>query len=81
MCALFLSLTTDVSAQWLTQSVNLKQGWNGVFLHVDASYDSLDNLIGAGATVPAPITEVWMWTPNPSTVQFVQSPQEPMSLN
>ena len=58
-------------AQWLTQSFNLKPGWNAIFTHVDASYQSLDSLIpdGAGA-----IAEIWLWRPTLSTAQFVNSP-------
>ena len=66
---------TSARAQWLTQSLSLKTGWNAVYLHVDASHDTLDNLVGAD--VNNPIEEVWMWLPAPSTAQFVQSPQQP----
>lgn len=62
-------------AQWLTQSFDLKAGWNAVFLHVDASYETLDNLIGADPTNP--IEEIWLWAPNPSVAQFVTNPQSP----
>ncbi|MBM3880725.1 MAG: hypothetical protein FJ387_13585 [Verrucomicrobia bacterium] len=63
-------------AQWLTQSLDLKAGWNAVYLHVDASHDTLENLVGADSSNP--ILEVWAWTPAPTTMQFVQSPQQPV---
>jgi len=44
-------------AQWLTQTVGLKPGWNAIFLHVDASHDTLDALVGSDLTNP--IVEVW----------------------
>lgn len=63
-------------AQWLTQAVALKTGWTAVYLHVDPSYDTLENLVGTDLNNP--ILEVWMWAPAPSTLQFIQSPQAPV---
>jgi hypothetical protein len=65
-------------AQWITQTFQLKAGWNAVFLHVDAAHATLDQLVGAGAPVLTPIEEVWRWTPNPATAQFIVSPQQPV---
>lgn len=62
-------------AQWLTQTVSLKAGWNAVYLHLDPSYDTLENLVGSDLTNP--IMEVWLWAPPVSTLQYVQSPQQP----
>jgi hypothetical protein len=67
-----------VRAQWVTEKLHLKAGWNAVFLHVDASHATLDELVGASAPVLTPIEQVWRWNSNPSTVQFVQSPQQPL---
>jgi hypothetical protein len=64
-------------AQWITQSVALKTGWNAVYLHVDPSYATIDQLIGAAAPVILPIDEVWRWNPAQSDSQFVASPQKP----
>ncbi len=64
-------------AQWVTQTVNLKAGWNAVYLHVDASHETLQSWVGPD--LANPITEVWMWAPPASTVQFVTSPQEPLA--
>jgi len=65
----------EARAQWVTQSFSLQAGWNAVYLHVDASYDTVENLVGGD---PAnPILEIWKWQPSPTTQQFVQSPQEP----
>lgn len=63
-----------VQAQWLTQTVRLKPGWNAVFLHVDASYTTLDELIPNAAD---PVAEIWLWRPTPTTMQFVDSPDLP----
>lgn len=67
------------SAQWMTQSLSLKAGWNAVYLHVDPSHKALTNLVGSDLSNP--ILEVWLWAPAVSTVQFVQSPQEPIASN
>ncbi len=66
--------TPAARAQWLTQSVTLKPGWNAVFLHVDASHATLDALVGADADNP--IAEVWLWQPA-FTAQYFTSPELP----
>ncbi len=70
-----LASAAGAQAQWLTQSISLTNGWNAVYLHVDASHDTLDHLVG---DLGNPIKEVWLWTPSPGTAQFVQSPQDPV---
>lgn len=73
--ALFwLVLAPAGRAQWQTQSIDLKAGWNAVFLHVDATHDTLNSLVGGDATNP--ILEVWRWNP-PSVAQFTTSPANP----
>lgn len=64
-------------AQWLTQSVALKAGWNAMFLHVDMSHVTLDELLASDAN--GVIQEVWLWKPELSAQQFVDSPQDPVS--
>jgi len=75
-CAVLLS-GVSIQAQWLTESLTLTNGWNAVYLHVDASYDTLEHLVGDDLNNP--ITEVWAWVPNPTTLQYVKDPQEPVS--
>lgn len=65
-------------AQWQTQSVLVKPGWSAVYLHVDASYQSLDQLVGGDPSNP--ISQIWLWLPAP-TSQFVTSPQDPVVGN
>ena len=76
----WLAASSQAHAQWLTQTNELKAGWNAVYLHVDASFDTLHNLVGPGASTVTPIQEVWMWTPVPATHQFIQTPQEPIEV-
>ena len=64
-------------AQWITQTNALKPGWNSVFLHVDASHATLDELVGSDLTNP--IQEIWYWQPALPTGQFIDSPQFPTS--
>lgn len=71
---LFVCLMVPISAvhaQWLTQSIELKEGWNAVFLHVDSSHMVLDDLIGSDPGNP--VIQVWRWNP-PSSAQFYESP-------
>lgn len=74
LLTLGLAFTPPARAQWLTQAVDLKAGWNAVFLHVDASHDTLNNLIAAQPDNP--ILEIWRWNP-PSIAQFTDSPASP----
>jgi hypothetical protein len=61
-------------AQWVTQRMTLTNGWNAVYLHVDASHTDIPGVL---AQDPAsPILEVWQWRPAPSQ-QFIQDPQSP----
>lgn len=75
--ALGLPAGFSARAQWLTQLVPLKAGWNAVFLHVDASYATLDQLVGGAAPKPTPIVEVWRWNPDPADAAGVEAPQLP----
>jgi hypothetical protein len=61
--------------QWITQTFELKPGWNAVYLHVDASHATLQELIDTDNANP--IQEVWRWNPSPSTLQFFTNPQLP----
>lgn len=70
--------TYAARAQWLTQNFDLKAGWNAVFLHVDASHASIGTLLGSDPD--GSIEEIWLWKPEVSTQQFVQSPQQPTSV-
>jgi hypothetical protein len=73
-CFVGLSLwlfTTSVQAQWRTETYTLRGGWNSIYLHGDAVHDTIDNLM------PLAVLEVWRWNPNPTQVQFTESPLIP----
>ena len=74
---LLLTTSLSIHAQWVTQTFSLTNGWNAVYLHVDPSHDTLEHLVGAD--INNPILEVWLWAPPSSTLQFVQSPQQPVA--
>ncbi len=77
LLGLFALLALPARAQWLTQTLPLKAGWNAVFLHVDAGYAILDQIVGPGAPALTPIEQVWRWDPKSSTAQFIDTPQQP----
>src|SRR5260221_7590401 len=79
VAALLLCSGLSSQAQWQTQSLVIKPGWTAVYLHVDTSYQTLDQLVGSDASNP--IAEAWLWQPAPSTLQFVTSPQNPAFAN
>lgn len=74
LVVMLLGYATSVSAQWVSQSVELKAGWNAVFLHLDASHATLASLVSGD--INNPIIEIWRWNP-PTTTQFTDSPQNP----
>ena len=71
-----LLAVTVTRAQWQTQTVELLPGWNGVYLHVGTPHDTFDNLLAG-----TPVSEVWLWMPDLSTLQFVTSPAEPLDVD
>lgn len=70
-------LSSSARAQWITQSFELKPGWNAIFTHVDASHTTLDAMIKDGSN---PIQEVWQWQPSSATAQFITTPQQPTGV-
>ena len=66
-----LLFAATAHAQWQSTTYTLKGGWNSIYLHGDASYDTPENLL------PAEVLEVWRWNPNPTQVQFTTSPLIP----
>ena len=74
LIGLLLATASLGHAQWITQTIGLKAGWNAVFLHVDPSHDTLNSLVAGD--INNPIIEVWRWHP-PSVAQFTESPAAP----
>ncbi len=76
---ILLAGTFPLRGQWLTQTILIKPGWTAIYLHVDASYETLDQLVGADSGNP--IVEIWRWQSPASTLQFVTSPLAPLSTS
>jgi hypothetical protein len=70
---LSLLCATAAQAQWQNTTVDLKGGWNALYLHGDAGYTTPDVLF---ASYPD-VLEVWRWNPNSTQVQFTTSPLIP----
>ncbi len=68
---LLLLLGASAHGQWQTTTYTLKGGWSSIYLSGDAKQGTLDDIF------PATVTEVWRWNPNPSQVQFTESPLIP----
>ncbi len=68
-----LALAPSAHAQWQTTAYNLRGGWNSIYLHGDADYATIDQLMAANPEVLA----IWRWNPNPTQIQFGSSPLIP----
>lgn len=75
MLGFFLLATASSQAQWLTQTIELKPGWNAVYLHVTATNDTLENVVGPSS----PISDIWLWQPNLSQGRIISNPLQPIS--
>jgi hypothetical protein len=69
----------SAKAQWQTQSILIKPGWSAIYVHVDTTYTNLDYMVGSD--VNNPIRELWMWNVSGATLQYVTSPQAPLSTS
>jgi len=86
---LFLTLgallcVSSASAQWLQETYALKGGMNAIYLSGEAKADAIGNVGNGPADIignimPVAVTEVWLWSPNPTQVQFIESPLIPSS--
>ena len=72
-----LAFPNALHAQWKTETYALKGGWNGIYLHGDASHTTPATLFQNYPTV----LEVWRWNPNPDQTQYSTSPSEPSSTS
>lgn len=75
--AMLFLMSSHAWAQWQTQTITLKPGWNAVFLHVDPSHLALEE--GIGSDAGNPIQEVWLWKPVVTPDRFTTNPQQPIA--
>jgi len=76
---LLLALVLPAQAQWQSQTIELDEGWNTVFLHVDTSHVSLDSMIASDGGNP--ITQIWRWIPPPNAQYFDDPNDEVLQVN
>ncbi|MCL4788524.1 MAG: hypothetical protein KJ070_17315 [Verrucomicrobia bacterium] len=63
-----LALTADSGrAQWTTQTIPLRPGWNAVHLQVQPDPADCDALFAS-----LPVESVWLWNRRHAPVQFIQ---------
>lgn len=75
LIAVVLGTGHPLVAQWQTANYELSGGWNAIYLHGDASYAAVGELLGVGDALS--IEEVWRWNGNATQTQFSNSPQQP----
>ena len=68
-----LLLAATAHAQWQSANYTLKTGWNAIYLHGAATHATPATLFSAHPSVQ----EIWRWNPNPTQVQFTDSPMIP----
>ncbi len=56
---------TVARAQWQTQTIEFRPGWNGVYLHVGTPHNTFANLLAG-----TPVSEVWLWMPDLTSLQL-----------
>ena len=61
-----------LQAQWVTESYDLKAGWNAIWVSHDVTHDELDDLLDSHLT----ILQIWRWNPVSSQVIFQGSSTE-----
>src|SRR6516225_11165035 len=66
---LILGFASLARAQWVQQQIDLKPGWNAVFLEVVPSPDECDVLFAN-----LPVESVWEFNHTADSPQFVQDP-------
>src|SRR4051812_8390970 len=74
LIAFVLLFAISARGQWLTQSITLHPGWNAVYLHVNATNDTLENIVGP----TSPISEIWLWQPSQAG-RILTNPSQPVT--
>lgn len=67
LAAAAILFPSAAEAQWTTQSITLKPGWNAVFLRVQPSPEESDAVFAG-----IPVESVWTWNRRFTPVQFIQ---------
>src|SRR5437016_3645674 len=67
--ALLCAFAASAPAQWMTQTLTLRQGWTAVFLEVQPNPPDCDTIFAG-----QPVESVWAWNNRFSTVQYITDP-------
>jgi len=71
-----LLLTSSSFAQWITQTVSLRPGWNAVYLTIRPEPAYCDAAFNG-----YPVESVWMWNKRFSPTEFIQGPDQLLPQN
>jgi hypothetical protein len=71
-CVIALLMVSTARAQWVTESYSLKPGWNAIWLPLDVSHASIEEL------APVQVEEIWRWNAAVAGT-FTQTPAGPPS--
>lgn len=66
-----LAAASPAWGQWSSQSINLRPGWNAVYLEVQPAENDTDTVFAG-----LPIRSVWAWVKEFSPAQFVRDPNQ-----
>lgn len=69
--ALFIFVSSIARAQWITQTIQLKPGWNAVFVEVEPEPRNPTDLFQG-----IPVESVWAWNQRFNTTQFLTDPNQ-----
>jgi hypothetical protein len=68
---LMTTLATPTFAEWSRQTINLRPGWNAVFLEVQPADNACKSVFAR-----VPVKSVWAWNERFKSAQFVRNPDE-----
>ncbi len=69
--AVLLTAGTTARAQWVTQHIRLRPGWNAVYLEVQPEPRECDAVFAG-----LPVESVWRWNRRFTPVQFIKDPTQ-----
>lgn len=76
LCVCMELLVFTAAAQYTTQTVNLDAGWNGVYLQLTPTEPACETVFAN-----TPVSHVSLYNSNWSSIQYTESPDEPLDRN
>lgn len=71
IAVLTLALTVETSAQLVTQTFQLRNGWNSIWLEVEPTNAEIASVFAG-----MPLASVWTFVPQQSSVEYIQDQSE-----